>query len=69
MYDAESNPGGVRCTLEDVMRNVFGPRPSAWTAPEQRTAAASPRPIDNIGIQWGVEGLESGRINRSSSST
>ena len=26
-YNAQTNPGGVRCTLADYMINVFGPRP------------------------------------------
>ena len=42
-YNAQTNPGGVRCTLADYMINVFGPRsPSVWIEPSSRWAAASP---------------------------
>ena len=43
-YNAETNPGGVRCTLADYMINVFGPRPaSVWIARRAgRSATASP---------------------------
>jgi hypothetical protein len=33
VYDAETNPDGVRCTLQDYMRNVFGIDPSTGFAP------------------------------------
>ena len=42
-YNAQTNPGGVRCTLADYMINVMGPRPSSlWGAAEQQSATASP---------------------------
>ena len=42
-YNAQTNPGGVRCTLADYMINVFGPRPSSlWGPPSSRSATASP---------------------------
>jgi hypothetical protein len=53
VYDAESNPGGVRCTLADLMINVFGPRPP------QNFAGI---PLDNVGVQWGLSALQQGRI-------
>jgi hypothetical protein len=53
VYDAESNPGGVRCTLADLMINVFGPRPP------QNFAGI---PLDNVGVQWGLEALRKGQI-------
>jgi hypothetical protein len=64
VYDAESNPGGVRCTLADLMINVFGPRPSnLWTAPEQRIGRGfAGIPLDNVGVQWGLKALDSGQI-------
>ncbi len=49
-----SNPHGVRCTLEDYMVNMFGREPSTGYAN---------RPFDNIGIQYGLQALESGQIN------
>ena len=53
VYDAETNPGGVRCTLADLMINVFGPRPP------QNFAGI---PLDNVGVQWGLTALKKGQI-------
>jgi hypothetical protein len=53
VYDAETNPGGVRCTLADLMINVFGPRPP------QNFAGI---PLDNVGVQWGLTALQKGQI-------
>jgi hypothetical protein len=53
VYDAQSNPDGVRCTLHDYMRNVFG------TDPETGFAL---RPADNVGVLYGLEGLLAGTL-------
>jgi uncharacterized tannase-like protein DUF6351 len=53
VYDAETNPQGVRCTLADLMINVFGPR-----APQNFAGI----PLDNVGVQWGLEALRKGQI-------
>jgi hypothetical protein len=53
VYDAETNPNGVRCTLADLMINVFGPR-----APQNFAGI----PLDNVGVQWGLEALRKGQI-------
>lgn len=53
VYDAETNPDGVRCTLHDYMKNVFG------TDPETGFAL---RPADNVGIMYGLEGLLDGTL-------
>ena len=52
VYDAETNPDGVRCTLQDYMVNVFGRRPdgNAHVA------------YDNVGIQYALSGLLSGIV-------
>ncbi len=50
-----SNPDGVRCTLADVMINVFGPRPSDGFAG---------RPLDNVGVQYGLGALKAGKISK-----
>ena len=48
-YNADTNPGGVRCTLADYMINVFGPRPErlgpagAGARPRLRRPAARQR--------------------------
>ncbi|MBC7275418.1 DUF6351 family protein [Nocardioides sp.] len=63
-YDAKDNPGGVRCSIIDGAINVFGPRPeSVWTPQEKqigRGFAASP--LDNTGVQYGLEALRTGTI-------
>jgi hypothetical protein len=48
VYDAESNPDGVRCTFNDYMVNVFGVRD---------TDGFARRPISNVGVQYGLSGL------------
>jgi hypothetical protein len=53
VYDPEDNPGGVRCTLFDYMAPVFGRRDGDGIAL---------RPYDNVGVQYGLEGLLDGRI-------
>jgi hypothetical protein len=63
-YNAQTNPDGVRCTLADYMVNVFGPRPSSvWTAPEQQIGHGfAGLPLDNVGVQYGLEALKKGDI-------
>jgi Tannase-like family of unknown function (DUF6351) len=63
-YNAQTNPGGVRCTLADVMINVFGPRqPADWIAPEQTVGHGfAGLPLDNVGVQYGLEALKAGTI-------
>ena len=61
-YHAETNPGGVRCTLADYMINVFGPRPpSDWGRgaggrPRLRRAPARQRrrPVRPRGAETGA---------------
>ncbi|MEX2194209.1 MAG: DUF6351 family protein [Thermoleophilaceae bacterium] len=64
LYDAETNPGGVRCTLADYMVNVLGPRPEdRWIAPEREIGRGfAGLPLDNVGVQYGLEALEEGSI-------
>jgi Tannase-like family of unknown function (DUF6351) len=54
-YDAKTNPTGVRCDLYDHLVNVFGRDPSTGFAR---------RPIDNIGVQYGLEALNLGAITK-----
>jgi hypothetical protein len=63
-YDAQSNPGGVRCTLADYMINLFGPRPkSVWTPPEQAVGHGfAGLPLSDIGVQFGLQALQKGQI-------
>jgi hypothetical protein len=64
VYDPASNPGGVRCSFHDYMINVFGPRdPGSWGAVERALGHGfAGRPVGNIGVQYGLKGLESGRL-------
>ena len=51
VYDENTNPDGVRCTLNDYMRNIFGVHEDG---PDTGKAH---RPISNIGVQYGLSGL------------
>ncbi|MGH2956560.1 MAG: DUF6351 family protein [Solirubrobacterales bacterium] len=63
-YNAQTNPGGVRCTLADYMINVFGPRPeSDWGPQEQALGRGfAGLPLDNVGVQYGLDSLQKGLI-------
>jgi hypothetical protein len=63
-YNAQTNPGGVRCVLADYMINVFGPRPSnVWIPAEQQVGHGfAGLPLDNVGVQYGLEALKNGTI-------
>ena len=53
IYDPETNPEGVRCTLSDINRNVLGIDPDTGFAY---------RPLDNVGLQYGLNALNEGVI-------
>jgi hypothetical protein len=50
-----SNPGGVRCTLADYMVNAVGKRPDGYAG----------RPLDNVGVEYGLSALQQGLITPS----
>ena len=54
IFDPLTNPGGVRCDLWDNMINVYGADPATGYA--RRT-------LDNVGVQYGLQALQSGAIN------
>lgn len=54
IYDATTNPGGLRCTLQDANANQFGPDPVSGLAA---------RPLDNVGVQYGLKALENGDLS------
>ncbi|MDH7943982.1 DUF6351 family protein [Pseudohongiella sp. SYSU M77423] len=60
-YHPEQNPDGVRCSIYDGMRNIFGEK-SFPSIPTQRQVARSPH--DNTGVQYGLEALNAGRITK-----
>jgi len=53
IYDAAANPRGVRCTIQDYQRAIWGVRAGDGKAH---------RPLDNVGVQYGLAALQSGRI-------
>ncbi len=60
-YDAITNPDGVRCSIYDGMKNIFGEK----LYPEinaQRAFAKSPH--DNVGVQYGLAALNAGLISK-----
>lgn len=65
VYQASSNPRGVRCSAQDYMAAIWGPRPrAAWGEVERRIGKGFPQPpIDNEGIQYGFEAFQSGQIS------
>lgn len=54
VYDPETNPDGVRCTIQDYQKAIWGPRPQDGFAR---------RPLDNVGVQYGLLALEEGTIS------
>jgi hypothetical protein len=52
-YNATSNPTGVRCSMYDHTVNVLGKDPQTGFAR---------RPLDNVGIQYGLQALNQGQI-------
>jgi hypothetical protein len=63
-YNATTNPGGVRCSIQDAAINVFGPEPKAlWSANEKKIGHGFVRPpIDNVGVEYGLDALKKGEI-------
>ena len=53
VYNPQSNPRGVRCSLHDYMVNIFGRRAKDGFAQ---------RPFDNVGIEYGRKALAAGAI-------
>lgn len=54
IYDPDTNPKGVRCTLQDNQVNVWGRDPATGYAR---------RPFDNVGVQYGLAAFNSGVIS------
>jgi hypothetical protein len=63
-YNPISNPGGVRCTIQDAAINVFGPDPKRlWSPVEQELGRGFVRiPVDNVGVLYGLGALKAGQI-------
>ncbi len=54
IYHPKTNPRGVRCDLQDSMKSVLGVDPETGSAY---------RPIDDVGVQYGLRALQDGRIS------
>jgi hypothetical protein len=52
-YNAQTNPTGVRCSVYDHTVNVFG---------KDASTGFARRPIDNVGVQYGLKALNDGVI-------
>ena len=63
-YDSETNPGGVRCSVLDLLVNQLGPRPSSvWTPQEQAVGHGfGGLPFSNDGVLYGLSALRAGTI-------
>ena len=53
IYNAETNPTGVRCTLQDSTINLYGVDP---------TTGFAARPLDNVGVVYGAQAFDDGVI-------
>jgi hypothetical protein len=56
IYNKVTNPHGVRCDVYDHMVNIYGRDP---------ITGAARRPLDNLGVQYGLGALNAGKISKS----
>src|SRR5439155_546863 len=49
VYDATSRPNGVRCSIHDMMVNIFG------TVVDNDRNTKPKLPYDNVGVQYGLQ--------------
>ncbi|MCD6639344.1 MAG: DUF6351 family protein, partial [Nocardioides sp.] len=63
-FDSETNPGGVRCGILDLMVNQLGRRPAEHWGPQEKAVGHgfAGIPFANSGIQYGLQALLGGRI-------
>jgi hypothetical protein len=54
VYHPEKNPKGARCTIQEMRVNIYGRDPKTGFARKTQ---------DNIGLQYGLQGLNSGAIS------
>jgi hypothetical protein len=64
VYNATTNPCGVRGDLADYGVSQLGRRPSSvWTGPEKACGSGfANRPLNNVGVQYGLDALLAGEI-------
>ena len=53
VYNPITNPTGARCTVYDINVNTLGRDPAT---------GAAKRPLDNVGVQYGLSALKAGKI-------
>jgi len=65
VYNATTNPDGLRCSLQDYMSNIFGFRPESDWGPVEHSIGRgfAGRPYDNVGVQYGLRALINGQIS------
>ncbi|MDR5757356.1 DUF6351 family protein [Caballeronia sp. LZ035] len=65
IFNAVTNPGGIRCSVTDWAVNIFGPRvQSVWSANEHALGHGfAGRPYDNVRVQYGLSALQNGAIS------
>lgn len=63
-YDSETNPGGVRCSVLDLVVNLLGRRPRAAWGPQEKAVGRgfAGIPFANAGVQYGLAALRAGAI-------
>jgi hypothetical protein len=54
IYDPVTNPGGVRCSLQDNEANIYG---------RNAKTGATPQIFDNVGVQYGLGAFNDGKIS------
>lgn len=64
VYNASTNPEGVRCAIQDYMVNVLGTRAPEYWGPVEKgiKRGFANRPYDNVGVQYGLRALMAGTI-------
>jgi len=64
-YNPVTNPTGCRATLQDFSLPILGKRPSyEWTSHAEQVAHGFAKsPFDNVGVQYGLNALNSGKIS------
>lgn len=60
-YHPQTNPAGIRCSIYDGMRNIFGEKLYTDVTADREFARA---PHDNVGVQYGLAALNAGHIDK-----
>lgn len=65
LYHAETNPSGIRCSIQDAAINILAPRPpELWSINEKKNGRGfAGLPMDNVGVQYGLDSLIQQKIS------